>query len=344
VTIGETGDNRRNLEEKPSVETCKQGLEERIDLVVLQQKKRAGGIGLAIAVSAVVHTALVILFIRSYREVPAAANVPIARYVELIKQNPSKPRELIEAPGPKLERAPSLDAPLSDANREASAPKPTGPKPTKRPGDGRGLYSPPRNPNPPGPQRSPAMPSSAPMAQAQPAPRSEQAIKAIDTDRLVFRQPTADANASAGVDWRTAIKEVGKVASLGGGHNIDLGQFGGGEQGYAKEGPLSFESEWFNWGEYALSMVSRIRVNWYGNMPQLIRTGMSGVVTIRFTIHRDGRISNIEILKSSGIPPYDYAARKAIELSSPLNPLPKDFPNQTERVTCMFYYNMDVPK
>jgi len=90
-------------------------------------------------------------------------------------------------------------------------------------------------------------------------------------------------------------------------------------------------------------MVSRIRVNWYANMPQLIRTGMQGVVTIRFTIHRDGRISDVTILKSSGVPPYDHAARKAIELSSPLNALPKDFPNSTERVTCMFYYNMQVP-
>ena len=92
------------------------------------------------------------------------------------------------------------------------------------------------------------------------------------------------------------------------------------------------------------SLISRIRVNWYANMPQIIRTGMAGVVTIRFTIHRDGRISDITILKSSTVPPYDFAARKALELSSPLNPLPKDFPNPTERVTAMFYYNMQPPE
>ena len=86
-----------------------------------------------------------------------------------------------------------------------------------------------------------------------------------------------------------------------------------------------------------------IRVNWYNNMPQLIQTGLKGVVTIRFTIQRDGRITNIEQLSSSGHPPYDFAARKAIELSSPLNPLPKDFPNPSERVTCMFFYNQEPP-
>ena len=92
-------------------------------------------------------------------------------------------------------------------------------------------------------------------------------------------------------------------------------------------------------------MVNRIRVNWYANMPMpLLQTGLKGVLTIRFTIHRDGHLTDITILTSSGIPPYDFAAKKAIELSSPLNPLPKDFPEETERVTCMFYYNEEPPK
>lgn len=90
-------------------------------------------------------------------------------------------------------------------------------------------------------------------------------------------------------------------------------------------------------------MVSKIRVNWYNNMPQLIQTGLKGVVTIRFIIHRDGEITDVTIINSSGIPPYDFAAKKAIELSSPLNPLPKDFPNPTERVTAMFFYNQEPP-
>jgi TonB family protein len=90
-------------------------------------------------------------------------------------------------------------------------------------------------------------------------------------------------------------------------------------------------------------MVSKIRVHWYNNMPQLIRTGMKGVVTIRFTIQRDGAITDVTILNGSTVPPYDFAAKKAIELAAPLNPLPKDFPNATERVTCIFYYNQEPP-
>lgn len=302
-------------------------LEERIELIV-EQKRRTGGVSIAIAVSMVLHTLVIIYLVRHWQSAaaPAAASAPMVHYVELMRQNPT----FTEAPGPKRESAP-ITAPYSDANRKASTPEPTGEQPTTRPGDGRSIYTPPSASG-----RSAVAPAPTRQAEAAQPARNAAAPPA-------FREPV-QANAGA-VDWRNAIREVGKIASLGNGQQgLDLGAAGGGEKGFAENGPISFETQWYDWGEYAQSMVSRIRVNWYGNMPDLIRTGMKGVVTIRFTIHRDGRISDVTILNSSAIPPYDFAAKKAIELSSPLNPLPKDFPNDTERVTAMFYYNQEPPK
>jgi TonB family protein len=318
-------------------------LRDRIDLVVLEEQRKAGGLSLSVAISLLLHAALVLWFARAYRPVAkVAADVPIARYVELMKQNP---QTFTEAPGTKVDRAP-IDAPLSDANRRAAIPEPTGDQPTTRPGDGRGLYTPPS-----GDGRPPA-----PRPQPQVAPQQEQrgGQSALSdgseltqpADGMVYRQPSnRGGETGTPVDWKAAIREAARQSvAAGGSGGIDLGGAGGGEKGYAEAGPLSFETQWYDWGEYAASMVGRIRVNWYANMPQIIRTGMQGVVTIRFTIHRDGRISDVEILKSSGVPPYDFAARKAIELSSPLNALPKDFPNPTERVTAMFFYNMEIPR
>jgi TonB family protein len=313
-------------------------LDERIDLLVLEEKPRAGGISLAVVVSLVLHTVLLVLFIRSYRAAPQTKDVPIARYVELIQQNP---QEFVEAPGPKVD-TPSLNAPLSNANRKASIPEPTGDRPTKRPGDGRGLYTPPTG--------SPAQRPQPPQQQAvappmtQPSPSAAAAPQILDTDRLTYREPAKASLAPTRVDLKAVLREAAKAAPRGGGlgGGFDLGQAGGGEQGFAEQGPLSFETSWFDWGDYAQSMVSKIRVNWYANMPQIIRSGIKGQVTIRFTIQRDGRITDVAILKSSDVPPYDFAARKAIELSSPLAPLPRDFPNPSERVTAMFFYNMAV--
>jgi len=319
-------------------------LEERIDLVVIaEEKRKTGGLSLSVVVSLVLHALLIVWVVRSYKSAPPpAADVPIARYIELMKQNP---KDFVEAPGPEVERAP-MTAPFSDKNRQASMPEPTGPAPTTRPGDGGGLFTPPSNPAPRGPRRPAAAPSAPAQQSAQGFPTEGSASPSSASDAaLVYREPVkASATASSGtVDWNNAIREIGKVASLGGGDGIDLGRIGG-ERGSAEQGPLSFETQWYDWGAYAQSMVSRIRVNWYANMPQIIRSGMKGVVTIRFTIHRDGRISDIQILESSTVPPYDFAARKAIELSSPLNPLPKDFPKPFERVTAMFYYNSEIPR
>jgi TonB family protein len=312
-------------------------LEERIDLVV-EEVRRRDGVGIAIGVSLVLHVFFIIYVVRTYKPVGTEKTVtPILHYVELMRQN----RDFTEAPGQKEKAAP-IDAPFSDANRKARMPKPTGDTPTTHPGDGSKVWSPPSGSRAPQPQNAaPANAASGGGTTSQQAP-SQQAVPSSVVNAMTFRQPVSQAS-SSGIDWHGAIREVGKVASLGGKEGLDLGQGGGGEKGFAENGPVSFETQWFDWGEYAEGMVRRIRVNWISIMPDLIKTGMKGHLVIRITIHRDGRLSDIEILQSSGVPPYDFAAKKALEMSSPIAPLPKDFPNETERVTFGFFYNEEPP-
>ena len=301
---------------------------------VVEDSSRRGGVSAAVLVSIIIHTLLLIYIVRHYHPVTDAdRTTPMVHYVELIRQNP----QFTEAPGPKTKTA-SLNALYSDANRHASTPNPAGDKPTLRPGPG-GFYTPVQKSG--GEEAARARQAAA--AETELSAPSAQSSAVDPTTGGTFTYRPAQASASSGINWRNAIREVGKIASIGTGQQgIDLAQQGG-EKGFAESGPLSFETQWYDWGEYAQSMVSRIRVNWYNNMPQLIQTGLKGVVTIRFTIQRDGSITNLTILNSSGIPPYDFGAKKAIELSSPLNPLPKDFPNPSERVTCMFFYNQEPP-
>jgi TonB family protein len=321
--------------------------DERIDLVtVAEEPPKAGGISLSVIVSLVLHVAFIIWFARKLPEpVSTAKNAPMLRYVELMQQN--NEQKFVEAPGPAIDKTP-MRAPLSDANRRASMPEPTGLTPTQRPGNDDGsVYTPPRSANPsvrqPQQAQAPQQPQQAQPGQQADLTAPAPSQHATNTDTFIYREPNrASAAAVAQIDWRSAIREV--KGPLGGGEGPEIGGTSGGERGLAEQGPISFETSWYDWGPYAQSMVSRIRVNWYANMPQLIRTGIGGVVTLRFTIQRDGRITEVVILKSSGHPPYDFAARKAIELSSPLTPLPSDFPNPNERVTAMFYYNTKIPK
>lgn len=314
---------------------------EDIDLVISEETSKPGGFSLAMVVSLFLHGLMLYVLVVAYNNrIPAAeADAPLARYVELIRQNP---QQFVEAPGPEVAKS-ALTAPLSDKNRKASIPEPTGANPTNRPGDGSEIYTPPMGSA--GAQQAPPQrevqaqqPREASVGRQSDSPL-EQAT--ADPQTFAFREPIAAASvASAAVDWRQAIRQV--KPSAGGSGEFDTSGIRGGEQGTAEQGPLSFETQWFDWGPYAQSMVSRIRVNWYANMPQLIRTGIAGAVTIRFTIQRDGRITDISVLESSTHPPYDFAARKAIELSSPLNALPANFPNPSERVTAKFFYNKPI--
>jgi TonB family protein len=323
-------------------------LHEQIDLVVVtEEKSKTGGLSIATVVSLILHSALVVWFVtRPEPKTTSGTQQPLVRYVQLLQQNEQQNRknEFVEAPGPEVSKKAPLTAPLSNRNRQASMPEPTGPTPTNRPGDGRGLFTPQSRPQPRGAQQAeqPQPQQQAQQAATQSngfdAPQTSARATAASNETFVYREP---AKASAAVDLRAAAKAF--RGPIGGGDGLDLGNAGGGgDKGYAEQGPLSFETQWYDWGDYAQSMVSRIRVNWYANMPQLIRTGIAGVVTIRFTIQRDGRITDVILVNSSGHPPYDFAARKAIELSSPLNPLPQDFPNPNERVTAMFYYNRRI--
>ena len=308
-------------------------MDDRIDLL-LEEKPRFGGVSAAVLVSLIVHSLLVVYVVRAYHPVAARQVAPpMVRYVELMRQDP---RQFVEAPGKKVTSAPA-SAPFSNANRKASMPEPTGSVPTQRPGEGGAIWSPPAQAA--SRARQAAAEQAAQAAQQKADPQQSADAQPGSSSSLAFRKPVQQSSA---VDWHSAIKQVGATGSSGA-RGMDVGGAGGGEKGYAESGPLSFETQWYDWGDYAESMVSRIRVNWYGHMPEQIRYGLKGVVTIRFTIHRDGSLSDVTILQSSGIPPYDAAAKQAIELSSPLRPLPADFPNPTERVTCMFYYNMEIP-
>ncbi len=314
-----------------------------------------GGFAAGFLVSLVIHALIIGTILLRHKPEVKTPEKPV-EFVELVdpktqapvakplqqQATPSSPDRVqvyTEAPGAATKEPVSPNAPLSNANRRATTPDPRGTRPTTRPGPGGGMFI-------------PADPTTNPKSVNEPdrAPNRNRGQTETKTPSADSPDASSLRNEIAGqakpnesnspVDWGSAIQDLGRVASIGGG---SMGQIGGND-GIAETGPISFETQWFEWGDYADGMVRRIRYHWYNNMPELIRIGVKGVVVIRFTIHRSGRISEVTILRSSGSPPYDFAAKKAIELSSPLAPLPEKFPKETEHVTAAFYYNMSPPQ
>ena len=200
---------------------------------------------------------------------------------------------------------------------------------------------------PPGNQRQPGQSSPAGgerSAARDPGRESAEAAKGADsllkpTDRgadAVLMMPKENGGAQPATPGLKGLGSYGRFGSAGAGTVPDR------KGGQVDLGPLSFDTEWYDWGPYAAEMLRRIRYHW--EIPEIAQLGVPGAVRIHFFIERDGRVTGLEVQRESGHPPMDFAARDAILNASPLPPLPDDLGGVFhEGVTITFYYNMRVP-
>ena len=79
-------------------------------------------------------------------------------------------------------------------------------------------------------------------------------------------------------------------------------------------------------------MAQRIRANWSQ------RVGATGDVIVKFTIQRDGQITEIAVEQSSGNAILDLNAQRALHVTRQLPSLPAQFPNPTLTVHLDFKY------
>jgi TonB family protein len=85
--------------------------------------------------------------------------------------------------------------------------------------------------------------------------------------------------------------------------------------------------------DYLATMITRIRSAWNQN-----QGGAHGTSLIRFTIHRDGSISDATIFQPSGTVTLDTAALRAVLQTRTLPPLPDAYPNPTLTMRLSFLY------
>lgn len=84
--------------------------------------------------------------------------------------------------------------------------------------------------------------------------------------------------------------------------------------------------------DYLETMMGRIQRNWDS------RQQVSGVTTIKFTIQRNGMITDVELERSSGYPGLDLTAQRALLNTRQLPELPAAYPNAALTVHLNFNY------
>ena len=94
------------------------------------------------------------------------------------------------------------------------------------------------------------------------------------------------------------------------------------------EAPLvGYDSEDFTYAYYTSRLVAAIKARW-------TRPPIDGVeAVVFFRIASDGTVSGLELVQSSGVRRFDSAGLRAIELASPVPPLPRSFRKPSLGVT-----------
>jgi protein TonB len=152
-----------------------------------------------------------------------------------------------------------------------------------------------------------AIPIKGPEPKKSPAPAANQRYK---PDPVLPNQVTSTLG-------QAAVSEMFAVRGSGGVGSADSSPFG----------------QRFGWYEKLLR--ERIAQKWTtADVPAQYRT--APVAIVGFTIARDGSVSDVRILQSSGIYPLDNSAQRAIFEAAPLPPLPPQFERSVARVELHF--------
>jgi TonB family protein len=103
-----------------------------------------------------------------------------------------------------------------------------------------------------------------------------------------------------------------------------------------QDAQISFDSKGVDFGWWLRRFVAQVKSNWL--IPQSAML-LKGRVVITLNIHRNGTITDINVIQSSGLPALDTAAVNALKTSNPTVALPPEYPEDKVLFTVTFLYN-----
>ena len=262
-----------------------------------------------------------------------------ARQQELLRQQREREaagrRFVFVQPRVELEaKTPPERAELSDINRRAQAvqraERPTNPMPFSR-GDSTDRTEAVEERRVPSPEPEVAQnPPSPPQPEAAAPP---QIARALPTSPTGFKREPEISDSVPPV-LRRSLKNLDQYIQN---QTFNNPQGGANDPGSS----IQFDTRGIEFGPWIRRFVAQVKRNWL--IPQAAMVDR-GHVVLQFTIHRDGRITDLRIVQPSHNGAFNRAAFNAISNSNPLEPLPPDYPeNVISPFTVTFYYNEQPP-
>jgi TonB family protein len=124
---------------------------------------------------------------------------------------------------------------------------------------------------------------------------------------------------------------------------VEAEQFNNPRGGSGTFGPaIQFDTKGVEFGPWVRRFVAQVKRNWEPLIP-LAAWSMHGHVVITFNVHKNGLITDLEIVKPASLDAFNNAAYGALASSSPTAPLPAEYPSPRAFFTVTFFYN-EAPK
>jgi TonB family protein len=314
------------------------------------QIERAISLREAVAASVLFHVGLLLLILwlptlpwvqRLLAPPPQAQEIPM--------QQPREDRSPFVMVEPRLDREAlrklTRPAPMSDADREARSrernPNATNNQPFMR-GRSAELTEAQKRAEKPkgeGPSPDPAPPTPKPTPQAEPDQTAANtttppplAQAPLPTPRPqqqpVTQQPAPRGGPPPGGALGEALKNLNKYAQ-----DQQLNNPNGGNQ---VDPAIQFDSKGVEFGPWLRRFVAQVKRNWFVPMAAM---SLKGHVVITFNVHKDGRITDLQVLRPSDVVAFNNAALNALATSNPTMALPPEYPADKAFFTVTFYYN-----
>jgi TonB family protein len=140
----------------------------------------------------------------------------------------------------------------------------------------------------------------------------------------------AASNRSSSGILADAIRNVQKYVENEGFGNLQ----GGNTQNIAPS--IQFDTKGVEFGPWLRRFIAQIRRNWF--VPYAAMS-MRGHVVITFNVHKDGRITDLTVIKPASVESFNNSAFNALATSNPTYPLPPEYPDDKAFFTVTFYFN-----
>jgi TonB family protein len=322
------------------------------------QIERAITLREAVVASVAFHTLLfwLMLWLPTLPWVQRLLAMPAPQPIPMVQQQPrpesQQPFMMVE---PRMDREAlrrlTRPAPTSDLDREARS-RARNPKAT--------------NSQPLLLGRSPELTESAPKAEKPkgegprpepsptPAPAAEAATAAKNTAQPTSQLPPLAPSPNATVP-RPQTQASTQPAPRGGqppggalgealrnlSHYAQDSQLNNPNGGNEVDPAIQFDSKGVEFGPWLRRFIAQVKRNWF--VPYAAMS-LRGHVVIQFNVHKDGSITDLQVIRPSDVGAFNNAAQNALAQSNPTMALPPEYPTDKAFFTVTFYYNENPPR